>query len=610
MSIDDIIERFAGSNLSDSTPALFDGSAADETGQPCEFKADYGLLQKMEAARPRDALLYDTAHLVGARVRLSNLWRRDNAALAGKVATIVGDPFPFIVPQYVGDLDDVYVKMLCPVALEATGDLPGLAARLADQHTSNLPGAGFSGGWPGDGVACVDAKNLEFVCQACGRPGKLQACKRCEFAKYCSRECQRRHWPAHKPACAASAKRRAERSGPAAARLRFPIGAWVESKIDLDGLRASAAGRDPSHPPFCKCCRDEAFTMGAENGEWAPALVVGHVGDAYVLCFADVPVPGYPARMIPGGEGERWVEARVPEDAGRVRELPEVDLAEFYDARVRDLGYGSAAGCEWDTSRLEPGEAASGTVVCLASLLCGAAHDKDLVEFSCIARGMLGTDVGRAVARFVRGGGHTVLQMAAKYLRPTHVNVLLDLGAAAIIDAQTDEGNTALSLAARRPNLTIVKRLLAEGADPHLEADFGGYGLTALACAVQGGFREVAELLADQPCTAEERAVEELALLFVLLGIELQREKGPEPSRWTGSDQKSRDMRHLNKVHIGAAAELLFGLKARDGWFEAAQYQSVFNVEALTFDLDAAAGIVRPAMAQRRAERRAGGVQG
>ena len=44
-----------------------------------------------------------------------------------------------------------------------------------------------------------------MVCQACQRPPsadlRLKLCKQCQQSWYCSRECQRRHWPEHKRGC-------------------------------------------------------------------------------------------------------------------------------------------------------------------------------------------------------------------------------------------------------------------------------------------------------------------------------------------------------------------------------------------------------------------------
>ena len=44
--------------------------------------------------------------------------------------------------------------------------------------------------------ACVSA-----VCMGCGATRKLKTCAKCKVARFCSTECVRRAWPAHKPNC-------------------------------------------------------------------------------------------------------------------------------------------------------------------------------------------------------------------------------------------------------------------------------------------------------------------------------------------------------------------------------------------------------------------------
>lgn len=274
----------------------------------------------------------------------------------------------------------------------------------------------------------------------------------------------------------------------------------------------------------------------------------------------------------------------APQDTDQyIRALPEVSLHEFYEARWRAIisspGFRGPRGnnCEWSTRRLVPGETASPTVVCLSSLLCMRAFEQDLVEFSCIARGMLGTDIGRAVAQFQRGEGSTLLFMAAKYLRPAHVEILLDMGADAVIDAQTDEGNSALAIAARRPSFAITKRLLAAGANLHLLGDFGAMLIrgrtvpvkyTALACAVRGGFRDIVELLLEQPISDEGKLVEERALLAVMANIDSERRT---------HRQESRETRRVNKLNESTALELVLEIRARDDWFTHRIYDRVFT---------------------------------
>jgi TPR repeat protein len=51
---------------------------------------------------------------------------------------------------------------------------------------------------------CADDRTVaRTCCIGCGKTEQLQVCAKCLTAKFCSRECQRRMWPAHKPACKA-----------------------------------------------------------------------------------------------------------------------------------------------------------------------------------------------------------------------------------------------------------------------------------------------------------------------------------------------------------------------------------------------------------------------
>jgi hypothetical protein len=48
----------------------------------------------------------------------------------------------------------------------------------------------------------ADDRNIaRTCCIGCGKTEQLQVCAKCLTAKFCSRECQQRMWPAHKPAC-------------------------------------------------------------------------------------------------------------------------------------------------------------------------------------------------------------------------------------------------------------------------------------------------------------------------------------------------------------------------------------------------------------------------
>ena len=48
----------------------------------------------------------------------------------------------------------------------------------------------------------------EQSCDVCGAGNCKRRCGRCREAYYCSEECQRSAWPAHKEACAAPAANR------------------------------------------------------------------------------------------------------------------------------------------------------------------------------------------------------------------------------------------------------------------------------------------------------------------------------------------------------------------------------------------------------------------
>ncbi len=87
---------------------------------------------------------------------------------------------------------------------------PGAVAAVA-------AGAPLPASHPHDGAqtASDDAAQTD-ICMVCGasaldKPGKvkLQKCGRCKMVSYCSQECQRTHWPAHKKVCKKLAKIRA-----------------------------------------------------------------------------------------------------------------------------------------------------------------------------------------------------------------------------------------------------------------------------------------------------------------------------------------------------------------------------------------------------------------
>jgi ankyrin repeat protein len=59
----------------------------------------------------------------------------------------------------------------------------------------------------------------EHLCVGCGRIGEsegkeesadLKMCSRCRWVRYCSKECQKEHWPVHRPDCKPMNDRRAD----------------------------------------------------------------------------------------------------------------------------------------------------------------------------------------------------------------------------------------------------------------------------------------------------------------------------------------------------------------------------------------------------------------
>ena len=75
-------------------------------------------------------------------------------------------------------------------------------------------------------------------CSACGTRGRLSACTACGTAAYCGRQCQKGHWPAHKPSCRA-----------ASAAIAQTVDQWLlpPQRQGYDPELAGALGRGEAH---------------------------------------------------------------------------------------------------------------------------------------------------------------------------------------------------------------------------------------------------------------------------------------------------------------------------------------------------------------------------
>ena len=98
--------------------------------------------------------------------------------------------------------------MLCYVPLRAWQVMWGENEKRTERERAHRPV------WRGAGRRRHDGKVLSLKAECVAHAGCAAAgcaseeassvCSRCEAVRYCSRECQRTDWKAHKPVCAAA----------------------------------------------------------------------------------------------------------------------------------------------------------------------------------------------------------------------------------------------------------------------------------------------------------------------------------------------------------------------------------------------------------------------
>ena len=82
-------------------------------------------------------------------------------------------------------------------AAAAAGSFPEVARVLGVPETAVAPASAASA----SAAAEAGPSTMERACGACGAVDPPLRCSACRGARYCSAECQKRDWRAHKAAC-------------------------------------------------------------------------------------------------------------------------------------------------------------------------------------------------------------------------------------------------------------------------------------------------------------------------------------------------------------------------------------------------------------------------
>lgn len=177
-----------------------------------EASRGYSAAWRAEAWREADALIDDV---------LLDLLLRDTRSL-GKYA-FVGSSRAAVLAH----LESAHVRER--LSVDSASKLTGVRHVLA--------ALGETGPTPAGGApAAARAASQPVACVHCGGAG-LRVCAGCNYARYCSQECQRAHWKAHKPIC----RSMREQGGVTPAKrdvVHKPLAKWLQNYQNVCALLA------------------------------------------------------------------------------------------------------------------------------------------------------------------------------------------------------------------------------------------------------------------------------------------------------------------------------------------------------------------------------------